>query len=120
MADLVAWMVEHPERELSVPALAKRMAMSERNFSLVFAREAGTTPARFAERARIDRARMYLEDSDWPMKQVAERSGFGSIDGLQRAFRRLLGVTPAEYRARFAAARQASDQGRERRSNRRR
>lgn len=105
MSDLVAWMVEHPERELSVPALARRVAMSERNFARVFAREAGMTPARFAERARIDRARIYLEDSDWPLKQVADRSGFGSIDGLQRAFRRLLGVTPAEYRARFTSPR---------------
>jgi len=107
MSDLIAWMVEHPERELSVPALARRMAMSERNFARVFAREAGMTPARFAERARIDRARMYLEDSDWPLKQVADRSGFGSIDGLQRAFKRLVGVTPADYRARFASPRAA-------------
>jgi transcriptional regulator GlxA family with amidase domain len=111
MSDLIAWMVEHPERELSVPALAKRMAMSERNFSRVFAREAGLTPAKFVERARVDRARVYLEDSDWALKQLAERSGFGSIDGLQRAFKRLLGVTPAEYRSRFSSRGSESTQG---------
>ena len=57
--------MEHPERELSVPALAKRMAMSERNFSRVFAREAGLTPAKFAEPIRLvvrtDRSRRAVQ-----------------------------------------------------------
>jgi transcriptional regulator GlxA family with amidase domain len=103
LAELVSWAVDHPEEDLSVPALAKRAGMSERNFSRVFARQTGQTPARFAERVRLDRARVYLQDTDWSLEQIAERSGFGSIDTLQRAFRKLLRVAPADYRRRFCA-----------------
>ncbi|HQF72194.1 MAG TPA: DUF4147 domain-containing protein, partial [Promineifilum sp.] len=39
--DLQAWIVEHPAEDLAVPALARRAAMSVRNFSRVFAAEIG-------------------------------------------------------------------------------
>lgn len=105
MGELIAWIMDHPDADLSVPALAARAAMSERNFARVFVRETGQTPARFAEQARLDRARSFLETTDESLEQIAARSGFGSLDALQRAFRRHLRVTPSAYRARFAAPR---------------
>ncbi len=102
MRDLVAWIAEHPRANLDVGALAGRVGMSERNFARVFRAETGQTPARFAEAVRVERAKFYLEDADWPLARLAERCGFGSVDGLQRAFRRRLGITPGEYRMRFS------------------
>jgi AraC-like DNA-binding protein len=32
---------------------------------------------------------------------VAERAGFGSTDGLHRAFQKHVGIFPTEYRERF-------------------
>ncbi|MBC7942195.1 MAG: AraC family transcriptional regulator [Chitinophagaceae bacterium] len=46
-----------------------------------------------------------LESTDDPLKRVAEQSGFGSVDALQRCLRRHTGITPAEYRSRFARIR---------------
>ena len=37
----------------------------------------------------------------WPLARVAERSGFGSLDALHRAFQKRLGATPGDYRQRF-------------------
>jgi transcriptional regulator GlxA family with amidase domain len=51
--------------------------------------------------ARVDRAKALLEASDWPLARVAERSGFGSVEALHRAFNKRVGVTPGEYRQRF-------------------
>jgi transcriptional regulator GlxA family with amidase domain len=42
---------------------------------------------------------------------VAERSGFGSVDGLHRAFQKHLRITPAEYRERFCALDQTLPKG---------
>ncbi|MDO1585440.1 GlxA family transcriptional regulator [Rhizobium oryzicola] len=90
-----------PTGDLSGPALASRIGMSERTFSRSFRRETGTTPAQFVEDARINRAKMLLETSDWPLARIAERSGFGSFHSLHRAFQKRLGVTPGFYRDRF-------------------
>ncbi|WP_210268072.1 GlxA family transcriptional regulator [Brucella intermedia] len=93
--------IENPTGDLSGPALADRAGMSERTFSRSFHRETGTTPAQFVEAARIERAKALLETSDWSLPRIAERSGFGSLHSLHRAFQKRLGVTPRSYRDRF-------------------
>ncbi|WP_246002647.1 GlxA family transcriptional regulator [Allorhizocola rhizosphaerae] len=95
------WIVEHPDADLSVPALARRAHMSERHFARVFAQETATTPAAFVEASRTEAARGMLEQTDDPLDVVATRCGFGSVETLYRAFRRRLGTTPSDYRHRF-------------------
>jgi transcriptional regulator GlxA family with amidase domain len=75
--------------------------MSERNFTRRFRNDTGMTPAEFVECARLDRARVLLEETEWPIRKLAQQSGFGSVDGLERTFVRRLETTPREYRKRF-------------------
>jgi len=88
--------------DLSVPQLATRAGMSERNFTRVFHEETGMTPAQFVEKARIDEARRQLEDSDDPLKRLAANVGYANLDAFSRAFNRRIGVSPSEYRRQFA------------------
>jgi transcriptional regulator GlxA family with amidase domain len=101
---LQAYIAENPCADLSVEALARRAAMSPRNFARVFAAELGTTPARYVEQIRVEAARRALEDSDAGVDGVADACGFGSAETMRRAFLRRLRVGPAEYRGRFRAA----------------
>lgn len=101
LRDLQAWIADHPDADLSVDALARRAAMSPRNFCRVFMREVGMTPGRFVERVRVEAARRLLEDSTRGVPQVAAACGFGSAETMRIAFRRALGVSPKVYRSRF-------------------
>lgn len=103
--ELQAYILEHPEADLSVPALAARLAMSPRNFARVFTREVGTTPARFIANARIETARRLLEDGPGDLKAVCAKSGLGSPEVMRRTFQRVLGIPPSRYRERFSARR---------------
>ena len=98
---IIAWILEHPDDDLSVPALADRAAMSERTFARAFLAETGTTPAKYVELVRLDKAKQLLESTKWPLARVADRSGLGSAATLTRTFRRRLGITPEDYRERF-------------------
>ncbi len=100
--DLIMWMVEHPRSDLSVAALAERMAVSERHFARQFQAETGKTPARFVEALRLDHAKNLLEQTAWPAERIAQRAGFGSVDSFQRSLRRHAGITPQAYRQRFS------------------
>jgi transcriptional regulator GlxA family with amidase domain len=102
--ELQEWMADNLEADLSVPALAARVHMSERNFARVFQREVGTTPARYVEGLRIERARMALSDGSQPVSAVARRCGFGTATTMRRAFERRLRIRPSDYRARFQPA----------------
>jgi transcriptional regulator GlxA family with amidase domain len=103
LRDVQAHIAEHPAADLSVPALAARAFMSERNFARAFRAETGMTPAVYVEHTRVERARRELETTDLPVEAVAARCGFGTVETMRRAFARRVGVNPAAYRERFAA-----------------
>jgi len=100
LRDLQTWIIEHPGTDLSVPALARRVAMSPRNFFRVFTQEIGITPARFIQRARVEAARRMLEDTRRSIDEIAASCGFGSAETMRGGFQRILGMSPQAYRAR--------------------
>jgi transcriptional regulator GlxA family with amidase domain len=102
LAELQAWIVEHPEEDLTVERLARRTAMSPRNFARAFKREVGVTPARFVEGVRVEAARRMLEDGE-EVQTVAVSCGFGTTETLRRCFHRTQGVPASAYRDRFRA-----------------
>ncbi|TWP46925.1 helix-turn-helix domain-containing protein [Lentzea tibetensis] len=89
-----------PARDWTVPAMARRAAMSTRHFARLFPQHVGVSPAQYVERARVEVATELLTGSE-PLDTVARRSGFGSAETMRRAFLRVLGVPPGSYRARF-------------------
>jgi transcriptional regulator GlxA family with amidase domain len=108
LRELQEWIAGNLDADLSVPALARRAHMSERNFARAFARELGMTPAAYVETARVEAARIVLESSASPgLEAVARQNGFGTVETMRRAFHRRLGVGPAQYRARFGSPRAA-------------
>jgi transcriptional regulator GlxA family with amidase domain len=95
------WILGNLNRDASIEALAKHAQMSVRNFTRIFHREAGMTPAEFVHRTRLDAARRLLEDSSASLKSIARDTGFGSAEGMRRSFLKSIGVGPADYRGRF-------------------
>jgi transcriptional regulator GlxA family with amidase domain len=101
LRELQAWLPDHLDEDLSVPALARRACMSERNFARTFRDETGMTPAAYVEAARIESARIALESGELPVETIARQTGFGTVETMRRAFRRRVGVSPGSYRSRF-------------------
>jgi transcriptional regulator GlxA family with amidase domain len=93
----------------TLESLAAFVGMSARNLARHFVQETGMTPHEFVERARIDAARMLLEEGDRPLKAVAYDAGFGTADRMRIVFSERLGVTPAQYRASFRQSKAASE-----------
>ncbi|MFE9398267.1 GlxA family transcriptional regulator [Streptomyces flavidovirens] len=102
--ELRVFITEHLDKDLSAPALAGRMCLSERHFARVFRQETGTSPAAYVEAARVEAARRLLETTDQPLEQIAATVGMGSVETLHRAFRKQISTTPASYRRRFRTA----------------
>jgi transcriptional regulator GlxA family with amidase domain len=103
LRDVQGWIADHPESELTVPALARRAHMSPRNFARAFRRETGVTPAAYVEAQRVEAARRLLETTTRSVAEVAAACGFPRVETMHRAFRRVLNVAPAQYRRHFRA-----------------
>jgi transcriptional regulator GlxA family with amidase domain len=105
LGDLLAWLPDHLRHNLSVNSLARRAAMSPRNFARLFRQELGKTPAKHIEDLRLEVARRQLESTSHSTDEIADSCGLGSAEVLRRMFRRRLQVTPGQYRASFGQSR---------------
>jgi len=100
--DLGFWISNHLADDLSVEILAKRSAMSVRNFARRFRASFGITPAEFVARVRVEAACRRLEESNLTMEQIAAQCGFSSAELFRRACYRILGHSPRRFRDRSA------------------
>ena len=101
LRELEAWVLDHLDKPLTVPALAQRVSMSPRNFARVFIKEMKTTPAKFVERLRVEAARRRLEESHNSMETIASECGFGNVNSMRNVFQRTLKIPPGQYRRHF-------------------
>ena len=97
------WIADHLDDDLSLAALARRAALSERHFSRVFRAETGMTVAAYVEAARIEAARRLLESTRDGLDRIARTCGFGTVETMHRTFNRTIRVTPGEYRRHFSS-----------------
>jgi AraC family transcriptional activator FtrA len=102
LAPLLEWAQGRLHEDLSVARLAKRAAMSPRNFARRFAEETGTTPHRWVTHQRVLSAQRRLESGRESIDEIAARVGLETAATLRHHFRRLLRTTPTAYRARFS------------------
>lgn len=96
-----AYVMANINAKLTLKALASEVGMSERNLARLFVAHTGMTPHAFIERARIDMARNLLDGSTLPLKSVAYKCGFVTVDRMRVLFQQRLGISPAQYRASF-------------------
>ncbi len=99
--DLLAWIPDHLGEDLSVPRLADRAHLSERQFRRVFKRDVGVNPVDHVENVRLDAACNLLETTQNPIEEIARVCGFGTPETMNRAFRRRLDITPSDHRQHF-------------------
>jgi transcriptional regulator GlxA family with amidase domain len=96
------WILANLGAPHTVATLARRASMSSRTFARRFVEETGTTPMQWVTDQRVLYARRMLEETDLDVDRIAERVGFGNATLLRHHFRRIVGVTPSDYRRRFA------------------
>jgi transcriptional regulator GlxA family with amidase domain len=93
-----------PGARNSIADLASLAGLSPRHLQRRFTKEIGVPPAAYVERARVEAAQRALAQGDDPVDTIARRYGFGTGETLRRAFHRLVGIAPSEYRDRFRTA----------------
>lgn len=102
LGPLLQWVVENLKEDLDVDTLARRSLMSPRTFARRFRAETGATPHVWVTSQRVLRAEQLLEQSDRPVEWIANEVGFGNAATLRHHFSRVRGLSPQQYRRRFA------------------
>ncbi|CAN5282877.1 AraC family transcriptional regulator [soil metagenome] len=87
-----------PTEDWTVDNLARHVGMSRSVFADRFAKLIGLSPMNYLGRWRMQLAARTLEDSDVSVAQAAATVGYESEAAFRRSFKRLVGVSPAEWR----------------------
>ena len=89
----------HVEDDVSIEDLAYVSLFSPWHSYRLFKRYTGMTPADYQRRLRLSHSAARLREEGRRVADVAFESGFGSVDGYQRAFLREFGCNPGAYAA---------------------
>jgi AraC-like DNA-binding protein len=98
--EIVRRIDENVERPFPLSRLARDAAMSPYHFLREFRSHVGTTPYQYVLGRRLRRAALRLRQSDEPVLSVALDCGFNDVSEFNRRFKRFLGVSPTQFRAR--------------------
>lgn len=83
---------------LTVAEMAETVGLSESWFANVFKQTVGQTPLQWQLGKRIDLAKRLLLEDEIPLAGIAAQLGFSDQAHLTKAFRRIVGETPAAWR----------------------
>jgi AraC-like DNA-binding protein len=86
-----------PAHDWTVEEMARLMGASRSGFAQRFAEVVGETPARYVASMRMHQARLWLREGQ-RVAVVAERLGYDSEASFSRAFKRVVGAPPSQFR----------------------
>lgn len=98
MEKTAEFMRKHCGETLSVEFLARRAGLSTCYFQRLFTQTFGMTPHAYLTELRLFKARDLMLYTTLTLSEIAMQSGFSSIHNFSRAFKRLQGTTPTEFR----------------------
>lgn len=90
---------KHLRENISFADVAKVSLFSPWYARRLFLEYTGVTPSEYIRKLRLKQSALKLRDENINILDVALDSGFGSVDGYQRAFRKEFGCNPSAYAA---------------------
>ena len=86
---------------LSVDEVVAHAAASRSQLEKRFRRYIGRSPQAEIRRVQVARMKQLLFETDFPLKRIADLTGFEHIEYMSVVFKRLVGVSPGAYRTRM-------------------
>jgi transcriptional regulator GlxA family with amidase domain len=89
-------------QKITVDELAQRFAVSRRSLERRFKTATGNTVSEYLQRVRVEAAKKSLETGRKTVNQVMFEAGYTDTKAFRTVFRRIAGMSPFDYRNRYA------------------
>lgn len=96
------WLSAQRENSVGVADIARHACLEPRTFLRRFVKATGMKPSEYQQKLRVTRAREMLEFSRTSVDEIAASVGYDDVGGLRRVFRKIVGLSPSQYRQRFS------------------
>jgi LacI family transcriptional regulator len=105
VASALSFIREHACEGITVEAVLKHAFASRRQLEKKFRRHIGRSPQAEIRRVQVAKIRQLLFETDFPLKKIAELTGFEHVEYMCVVYKRLTGEAPGAYRKRLTAPR---------------
>ncbi len=92
------YVYEHIDTRLTIPVIAGAVGLSPSHLRALFRKKLKTSLGVYVRNIRIDKAVNLLNGTDRLVKEIAFATGFASTASFIMTFKRMVGVTPSQYR----------------------
>ncbi len=94
----IAFMKQHLDRPATVASFAAMANLSESHYRSLFKHQTGYSPMDYFIRLRVHKACQLLDTTNLSVKEIARLTGFDDALYFSRAFKTVIGLSPAKYR----------------------
>lgn len=98
VAAALKFMDAHYHRFLTLEQIAAEAGMSKYHFCRLFVKHTGITPIHYLTKIRIEAASRLLRQTSQPVGAIAAATGFDNSSYFGKVFRKLMGVSPQQFR----------------------
>lgn len=93
---------KHFHDNLSIPLLAKKLRMSERNYNRRFKEATGETAISYIQKLRVEQAKKLLESRKVSFDEISYKVGYENTSYFRKLFKKNTGLSPNEYKKKFS------------------
>lgn len=97
-----AYIQAHLKEPLTLADVGRAAGVAPSYLSLLFLRDGGENFSVHVRRLRVERAKNLLKEPRLALERIASEAGFGSLRTFHRAFRKGVGMGPAQWRKQFS------------------
>jgi transcriptional regulator GlxA family with amidase domain len=98
IADALSFLEAHSDRPVGTKELMELTNMSASTLNRHFQNATGLSPIEFHIQRRIERACLLIRTSGLSMGEISEATGFNDANYFSRQFRKVMGMSPRQYR----------------------
>lgn len=98
--DCISYLQLHLGEKLNMSDLAESIGYNKNYLSTKFGREVGMSISEYMAQLRVERAKVWLQNTDKPIQQISDELGFNSVSYFSAQFRKAVGQSPSDYRNR--------------------
>lgn len=97
----IDFLQQNISNSLTIAAIARHVNLSVSHFAAIFHAKTGFSPIEYFNHLKIQKACKYIQFTDDRMKEISNNIGISDCYYFSRLFKKLMGMSPLEYRKKF-------------------
>lgn len=98
IVQIQAWLNRYYWKTITLEDIAKEFGMSVRTFNRRFKAAVDQSPLQYLQTIRATTAKQLLQSSNFSINEIAYKVGYQDTSHFTQIFKKIIGITPSQYR----------------------